>query len=85
MQEEAQIIKRDGERDVDPALGVELTWEVKDVAVREQPENEDFPWAGTIRFEITSLMQELDEPSTETFTKEFDYVWDKAASGWVVR
>ena len=85
LEEEAQVIKRDGERDVDPSLGVKLTWEVEDIEVREQAGNRDYPWAGTIRFEITSLMRELDKPSTETFTKEFDYVWDKAADRWVVR
>lgn len=84
LQQEAESLKSEGE-DVDPILGVEITWRIEAVELREQTGNEAEPWAGTITFEITSLTPEYDG-STESlvFTKEFDYVFNLGTKRWIM-
>jgi len=85
LRQEAESLKSDGE-DVDPTLGVKIIWEIEGVDIREQPGDEVEPWAGTIRFAITSLTPEYDGTTTkETFNKEFDYVFDLVAKRWLMR
>jgi hypothetical protein len=84
LRQEAEKMKREGEQ-VDPSLGVKITWEIQAVEVREQPDNDMYPWAGTIRYIIKSEASEYDgSTETEQFEKAFDYVWDKATKQWIV-
>jgi hypothetical protein len=84
LKQEAESMKQEGEQ-VDPSLGVKITWEIESVEVREQPENELYPWAGTIRYMIKSEAKEYDgSTETEQFDKAFDYVWDLATDRWIV-
>ena len=78
-------MKREGESDVNPSLGVTITWTVQSVAIREQLENEAEPWAGTIRFVIESQMPELDGTATERFEQSYDYVWELERERWAMR
>ena len=78
-------MKREGESDVNPSLGVTVTWTVQSVDIREQPQNEAEPWAGTIRFVIESKTPELDGTATERFERSYDYVWELEAERWAMR
>ena len=78
-------MKREGESDINPALGVKVTWTVQAVEVRPQTGNEDEPWAGTIRFVIESQTPELDGTATERFERSFDYAWNLESERWVMR
>ena len=85
LQQEAQSLKTDGEKP-QPELGVKATWVVEGVDLREQPTNESQPWAGTIRFKITSEMREVDgSPATTHFDKRFEYVWSTATNRWLIQ
>jgi hypothetical protein len=84
LKQEAESMKQEGEQ-VDPSLGVKITWEIQSIEVREQPENELYPWVGTIRYVIKSEAKEYDgSTETEQFDKAFDYVWDLATDRWIV-
>lgn len=85
LRQEAETLKREGEADVNPALGVQVTWNIEDVTVREQPDNEAHPWAGNIRFTIESRTPELDGTATERFERSYDYVWDYENDRWVMQ
>ena len=85
LQQEASSLKRDGEKP-NEALGVKATWNIEGVEVREQKDNESQPWAGTIRFKITSEMREVDgTPLVQTFDKRFEYVWSTATNRWIIQ
>jgi hypothetical protein len=85
LQQEANSLKRDGEKP-NEALGVKATWNIEGVEVREQKDNESQPWAGTIRFKITSEMREVDgTPLAQTFDKRFEYVWSTATNRWIIQ
>jgi hypothetical protein len=84
LKQEAEIMKQEGEQ-VDPSLGVTITWEIQSVEVRERPEDDMYPWAGTIRYVIRSEAKEYDgSTETEQFDRAFDYVWDLATDRWIV-
>jgi hypothetical protein len=84
LEEEAKSMKQEGEQ-VDPSLGVKITWEIQSIEVREQPEDDLYPWAGTIRYVIKSEAKEYDgSTETEQFEKAFEYVWDTATERWIV-
>lgn len=78
-------MKREGESDVNPSLGVTVNWSIESVDVREQPNNEAEPWAGTIRFVIESKTPELDGTTTERFERSYDYVWELENERWAMR
>jgi len=82
---EAESEKQKGEEDVNPALGVTVTYTILGVDVREQPGNEAEPWAGTIHFRIDSETPELDSTSTDSFERSYDYVFTAADSRWSIR
>lgn len=85
LQQEAKVLKQEGEQ-VDPSLGVKITWDIQSVDVREQPGEESSTWAGTIRFVIKSEQPEYDgSKATQTFDKEFDYVWDVEGERWIIQ
>jgi hypothetical protein len=85
LQQEANSLKNDGEKP-NPGLGVKATWAIQSVEVREQPNNEANPWAGTIRFNITSEMREVDgTPLVQKFDKRFEYVWSTAMNRWIIQ
>lgn len=85
LQQEADTMKREGESDVNPSLGVTITWTVQSVDIREQPKNDAEPWAGTIRFVIESKTPELDGTVTERFDRSYDYVWELANERWAMQ
>lgn len=85
LQQEANVLKQEGEQ-VDPSLGVKITWDIQSVEVREQSSEDSPTWAGTIRFVIRSEQPEYDgSKATQTFDKEFDYVWDVEAERWIIQ
>ena len=85
LRQEADVLKQEGEQ-VDPSLGVEITWDIQSVEVREQTGEESRNWLGTIRFLIESEHTEYDgSKATQTFEKEFDYVWDVEGERWIIR
>ena len=85
LRDEAQKLKSEGEN-LDPAYGVTANWEIEDVQVRKLSKDENLPWAGTIRFKITSRVREPDgTTSREEFVKSFEYVWDMTLEGWTVK
>ena len=85
LQQEAQSLKADGEK-ANPDLGVKATWAVQAVEVREQPTNEAQPWAGTVRFHITSEMRDVDgTPLVQKFDKRFEYVWSTVVNRWIIQ
>lgn len=85
LQQEAQSLKTDGEK-VSPDLGVKSTWIIEGVDVREQPNNPDQPWAGTIRFKIESRMREVDGSDvTQQFEKRFEYVYSDTLKRWIIQ
>lgn len=85
LRQEAEDLKRDGEK-VDPSLGVKIIWEIQSVEVREQANDESQPWTGTIRFVITSEQPEYGgRVATDTFDKQFDYVWDSTSERWIMK
>jgi aminoglycoside N3'-acetyltransferase len=85
LQQEANVLKQEGEQ-VDPSLGVKITWDIQSVEVREQPSEESPTWTGTIRFLIKSEQPEYDgSKATQTFEKVFDYVWDVEGERWIIQ
>ncbi len=85
LQQEAQSLKADGEK-ASPGLGVKATWAIKSVEAREQASNESQPWTGTIQFDITSEMRDVDgTPLVQKFDKRFEYVWSTAMNRWIIQ
>jgi hypothetical protein len=85
LQQEANSLKADGEK-ASPGLGVKSTWAIKSVEVVPQPSNASQPWAGTIQFNITSEMREVDgTPLVQKFDKRFQYVWSTAMNRWIIQ
>ncbi len=85
LQQEAQSLKADGEK-VNPEFGVKATWNIEGVDVREQPNDVDRPWAGTIRFKIQSQMREVDGTVLNNeFEKGFDYVYSMVLKKWIIQ
>jgi hypothetical protein len=85
LQQEAASLKADGEK-ASPGLGVKATWAIQGVEAREQPTNESQPWAGTIRFNITSEMRDVDgTPLVQKFDKRFEYVWSTVMNRWIIQ
>jgi hypothetical protein len=85
LQREAEAMKLEGESDVNPSLGVSVSWTVQAVDLREQPGNEAEPWAATIGFVIESKTPELDGTTTERFERSYDYVWESESERWAMR
>jgi hypothetical protein len=75
--------KKAAEADVNPNLGVKVTWTVQSVEVKPQTDNEAQPYLGTIHFLVESQTPELDGVATERFERSFEYVWDLEAAKWI--
>ena len=85
LQQEAQSLKADGEK-INPDLGVKSTWNIVSVEVREQPNNADQPWVGTINFKIESRIKEVDGSDvTQQFDKRFEYVYNETLKRWIIQ
>lgn len=82
LRQRAETEKREAEADVNPNLGVKVTWTIQSVEVRPQPSNEAEPYIGTIKFLIESQTPELDGVATERLERSYDYVWDPATGAW---
>lgn len=86
LQQEAQSLKKDGEKMDDPKLGVKTIWNIEGVDVKEQPANPENPWTGTIRFKIESSMKEVDGTTvSQSFEKRFEYVYSGVLMRWIVQ
>src|SRR5262245_10772835 len=85
LQQEAQSLKTDGEK-INPELGVKSTWTIQSVEVREQPNNPDQPWVGTIKFKIESRMRDVDgSDQAQQFEKRFEYVYNETLKRWIIQ
>lgn len=83
LQKEAESLKASGEK-VDPSLGVQSTWTIEGLDLREQPKDESNPWVGTVRFKILTRTKDFDGSSTnDESRKQFDYVWSAALGKWI--
>lgn len=82
LQQLAETEKREAEADVNPNLGVKITWTIQSVTVRAQPENKERPYAGTIVFVVESKTPELDGYATERFDQTYEYLWDMETGAW---
>jgi hypothetical protein len=83
LQKEADTLKTDGEK-VDPSLGVQSTWTIEGVEVREQPKNEANPFAGTVRFKILTRTKDFDGSMVnDQVTKQFEFVWSAVLNKWI--
>jgi hypothetical protein len=83
LQKEADSLKADGEKPM-PSLGVESTWTIEGLDLKEQPANESNPWAGTVRFKIVTRTKDFDGSiATDETLKQFEYLWSTALSKWV--
>jgi hypothetical protein len=83
LKQRAETEKREAEADVNPNLGVKVTWTIQSVEVRPQPANEAEPYVGTIKFLIESQTPELDGVATERLERSYEYVWDAATGAWI--
>jgi hypothetical protein len=83
LKQRAETEKREAEADVNPNLGVKVTWTIRSVEVRPQPGNEAEPYLGTIQFVIESQTPELDGVATERLERAYQYTWDPATSSWL--
>jgi hypothetical protein len=85
LQQEAQSLKTDGEK-INPELGVKSVWNIESVEVREQPDNADQPWVGTIKFKIESKIREVDGSEvSQQFEKRFEYVYSDTLKRWIIQ
>ena len=83
LQQEADALKRDGEK-LDPVLRVKATWTIEGVDVTERAGDADRPWAGTIRFKISSeTKDEGGRVTVDEFARRFDYVWVASLGKWI--
>ena len=85
LREVAEAEKREAEADVNPSLGVKITWTVDSVEVRPVPGDAARPYAGTIRFIVESKTPELDGYATDRFERSYEYLWDIETSAWVLQ
>lgn len=83
LQQEAERMKAEGESV--PDVGVKATWTIAAVEVHEQSGNDAQPFKGTIRMRIESATHALEGPSTQSFEKKFDYVYDAVQKKWMFR
>ena len=85
LRQEAETMKREGESDVNPSLGVTVTWSIQSVELRQATENEAESWVGTIQFLIESETPELGGVNTERFERSYDYAWNVGTGSWEMR
>ena len=85
LQKEAESLKASGEK-IDPGLGVQSTWTIEGVDLREQPKDESNPWAGTIRFKILTRTKDFDGSTVnDEAKKRFEYVWSAVLGKWIFK
>ena len=85
LQKEAESLKASGEK-VDPSLGVQSTWTIEGIDLREQAKDESNPWAGTIRFKILTRTKDFDgSTANDEATKKFEYVWSAVLGKWIFK
>jgi hypothetical protein len=67
-------------------MGVKSLWTIEAIDIQEQPNEEDRPWKGTVRFRIESAMREPDGTiSRDAIKKTFNYVYDAPLKKWLVQ
>lgn len=80
LQKEAETLKADAERM--PDLGTRSTWKIVSVDLKEQPDNAERPFRGTVRMRIETQRRDTEAPQTDAIERTFDYVYDAAAGKW---
>lgn len=85
LRQVAETEKREAEADVNPNLGVKISWTIQSVTVRAQPQDKARPYAGTIAFVVESKTPELDGYATERFERTYEYVWDMETKSWLAQ
>jgi len=78
LDQEAQALKRDGEKG--PDLGAKSVWTVEAVEVKEQPGDKLRPWKGSVRMRIDTKSPGYND----RLMKTFEYTWDSAANQWLM-
>src|SRR5687767_10987084 len=79
LDQEAQALKRDGEKG--PDLGAKSVWTVEAVEVKEQPSTPAKPWKGSVRMRIDTKSPGYKD---DRLVKTFEYAWDTAANQWLM-
>jgi hypothetical protein len=65
---------------------VKSVWNIESVEVKEQPDNADQPWVGTIKFKIESKIREVDGSEvSQQFEKRFEYVYSDTLKRWIIQ
>jgi hypothetical protein len=83
LKQAAEEEKRQAEADVNPNLGVKVTWTIQSVEVRPQPDNDAEPYVGNVRYIIESETPELDGVATERLERNYVYVWNAESATWI--
>ena len=84
LRKEAESFKQKGEQS-DPILRLKSTWNIEGVDVVEQPEKENRPYRGTIRFKIITTMRDADGSETnDRLDKQFTYEYDVREKRWLI-
>ncbi len=85
LRQEAQALKATGEK-LDPVLRVKATWTVTELTVSPQPNDQDRPWAGLIRFHIRAETKDTGGATqVDEFDKRFDYLWSASLRRWLIK
>lgn len=85
LQREVQTLKAEGEKP-DPGIGIQSSWNVEAVDIREQPNDPAHPWAGTVRFKIENRIRDLDgSTKVQRVSRSYDFVYDLAAKRWMMQ
>lgn len=85
LQQEAQSLKATGEK-LDPVLRVKATWTVTELTVSPQPNDQDRPWAGLIRFHIRAETKDVGGTAqVDELDKRFDYLWSASLHRWLIK
>jgi len=84
LSKEAAATKAGGE-DLDPALRMKATWTLTGLEVRAQPENKDYPWAGTLKFRVRSEARDLEGVSVKESERKYQYLWSRVLRRWILQ
>jgi hypothetical protein len=84
LRKEAEVTKSAGEH-IDPSLGMKSTWMLTDLAVREQPGNADYPWAGSVKFLVRSETRDMDKMSIKETDRQYEYRWSSMLKRWILQ
>jgi hypothetical protein len=85
LRQEAEALKKGGE-DIPPSFGVKATWTIESVEIREQPDNPEVPWTGSIHFQIRSVTRQPDgKHDVDESERTFEYVYNTTLNQWLTK